>query len=341
MSEEEEKPEEGQKDEKLSPKDEQLRPTARGKQQPEDQNQKPVVKGSESTDNLKPHIKSNEDASQPQPATPSTLNPKPSTSNMEVHHHAHSQRKKWTHYFWEFLMLFLAVFCGFLAENQREHYIEALRAKEYAKSLLEDLKEDTAEISGGIHQNAFMISAFDSCISTGLNHIDKQAVPGMFYYYSKLIMTTYSIDWNASTLTQLLQSGNLRYFKNKELVKKINRYYALHGLIGSNNEIDMNHRMEIMLIRNRLLLPEYYQVFAPLEIHVEMKAPVHNETVDKLKAQELPLKPGSNDVMAEYLNNLMDRRARNVRYVEELYPNALNAAQEIIQLLIKEYHLHS
>ncbi|MBK9661472.1 MAG: hypothetical protein IPO68_16495 [Chitinophagaceae bacterium] len=43
---------------------------------------------------------------------------------MEVHHHAHTARKKWTHYFWEFLMLFLAVFCGFLAENQREHYVK-------------------------------------------------------------------------------------------------------------------------------------------------------------------------------------------------------------------------
>jgi len=39
---------------------------------------------------------------------------------MEVHRHAHTDRKKWTHYLWEFLMLFLAVFCGFLAENQRE-----------------------------------------------------------------------------------------------------------------------------------------------------------------------------------------------------------------------------
>ena len=34
---------------------------------------------------------------------------------MEVHHHSHpstssGHRKKWTHYFWEFLMLFLAVF---------------------------------------------------------------------------------------------------------------------------------------------------------------------------------------------------------------------------------------
>ena len=32
---------------------------------------------------------------------------------MEVHAHAHTARKKWTHYLWEFLMLFLAVFCGF------------------------------------------------------------------------------------------------------------------------------------------------------------------------------------------------------------------------------------
>ena len=36
---------------------------------------------------------------------------------MEVHSHTHTERKKFTHYLWEFLMLFLAVFCGFLAEN--------------------------------------------------------------------------------------------------------------------------------------------------------------------------------------------------------------------------------
>ena len=39
---------------------------------------------------------------------------------MEVHAHTHTARKKWTHCFWEFIMLFLAVFCGFLAEYQFE-----------------------------------------------------------------------------------------------------------------------------------------------------------------------------------------------------------------------------
>ena len=78
---------------------------------------------------------------------PITQNIKPATDNMEVHHHAHDpaaphHKKNWKSYFWEFLMLFLAITLGFLVENQREHYIEHLRAKEFAKSLIKDLESD-------------------------------------------------------------------------------------------------------------------------------------------------------------------------------------------------------
>ena len=74
---------------------------------------------------------------------------------MEVHHHpiaigSHTARKKWTHYFWEFLMLFLAVFCGFLAEYQLEHTIEHQREKIYMASLLEDLVNDSSDLTGDI-----------------------------------------------------------------------------------------------------------------------------------------------------------------------------------------------
>ena len=66
---------------------------------------------------------------------------------MEVHAHTHTPRKKWTHYFWEFLMLFLAVTLGFFVENQREHYVEHQRAKIYATNLCEELKKDTARLN--------------------------------------------------------------------------------------------------------------------------------------------------------------------------------------------------
>jgi hypothetical protein len=71
---------------------------------------------------------------------------------MDVHAHTHTGRKKWTHYLWEFLMLFLAVFCGFLAENQRERMVEHRREKEYIVSLVEDLKIDSAFLNLSINK---------------------------------------------------------------------------------------------------------------------------------------------------------------------------------------------
>ncbi len=65
--------------------------------------------------------------SQPQPS-----DSKPQTETMEVHHHPHiHSEKKWKEYLFQFLMLFLAVFCGFLAEYQLEHVIENNREKQF------------------------------------------------------------------------------------------------------------------------------------------------------------------------------------------------------------------
>src|SRR5687768_4517951 len=89
---------------------------------------------------------------------------------MEVHHHSHpstssGHRKKWTHYFWEFLMLFLAVFCGFLAEYQLEHTIEHQREKQYIRSLIADLKTDQQVLEQHIIHVQTGISRMDSVIS--------------------------------------------------------------------------------------------------------------------------------------------------------------------------------
>ena len=59
---------------------------------------------------------------------------------MEVHAHTHTARKKWTHYLWEFIMLFLAITLGFFVENQREHMVEHQRELQYMRSMIEDLK---------------------------------------------------------------------------------------------------------------------------------------------------------------------------------------------------------
>src|SRR5450631_2478428 len=72
------------------------------------------------------------------------IDPIHETENMEVHHHSHSshEKKNWKSYAWEFLMLFLAVFCGFLAEYFLEHRIEKEKGKQYVQSMIEDMKSD-------------------------------------------------------------------------------------------------------------------------------------------------------------------------------------------------------
>src|SRR5215467_12311091 len=63
---------------------------------------------------------------------------------MEVHHHPdlHHKRKKFKEYFLEFLMIFLAVVMGFMAENLREHFTDNRRTKQFATSLVHDLQID-------------------------------------------------------------------------------------------------------------------------------------------------------------------------------------------------------
>src|SRR5436190_23269722 len=93
-----------------------------------------------------------------------SLNPNQELENMEVHHHPHLHHKpkKWKEYFLEFLMIFLAVTLGFFAENIREHYVENERTEEYARSLYDDLKVDTATIQRTYDEKDWIQSKFDS-----------------------------------------------------------------------------------------------------------------------------------------------------------------------------------
>ena len=59
-------------------------------------------------------------------------------------------------------MLFLAVFCGFLAEYQLEHEIEKDREKIYMQNMLEDLEADTAVYADYASRNAVIYGLVDT-----------------------------------------------------------------------------------------------------------------------------------------------------------------------------------
>ena len=142
---------------------------------------------------------------------------------MEVHAHTHTSRKKWTHYIWEFLMLFLAVFCGFLAENQREHMVEDHRAKELVTSLLNDLQRDTAQLNMLVKRREEKRSILDSLnalLQSPPATIDRNS----FFRFVAWASSYFKFSQSTGTVSQLKNAGYLRYFSDNELIKNISNY---------------------------------------------------------------------------------------------------------------------
>jgi hypothetical protein len=146
---------------------------------------------------------------------------------MEVHHHSHAHhgKKKWTHYFWEFLMLFLAVFCGFLAEYKLEQTIERHREKEFIISMIEDAATDTAMIHEMIPENLYRIAYADSQAVACINYKGTQAENSRIYRFHRGFVYRPDLVYPTDrTLFQLKNSGGMRLIRNKNAAACINAY---------------------------------------------------------------------------------------------------------------------
>jgi hypothetical protein len=159
---------------------------------------------------------------------------------MEVHAHSHTPRKKWTHYFWEFLMLFLAVFCGFLAEYQLEHKIEKDREKQYMASLYQDLKTDTLNMSGLLKSTMEDIANYDSLFDIFRSKKYLQETSNT-YYYGRKVVTLRPFYPTDGTITQLENSGGLRLIRSRAVVDSLQSYKLAISFLKSVQEFEKEH----------------------------------------------------------------------------------------------------
>ncbi len=167
---------------------------------------------------------------------------------MEVHHHAHTARKKWTHYFWEFLMLFLAVFCGFLAEYQLEHKIEKDREKQFIRSMIADLDDDMSQLERVIDEEQRGRDLLDTLIIL-LNDPAKARQRGDELYYIARVGPRHTpFSNNSRTFDQLRNSGGFRLIRKAEASNRIMGYYNLFSqvrLLESNFSIEFNNYKQV------------------------------------------------------------------------------------------------
>lgn len=266
---------------------------------------------------------------------------------MEVHHHTHATdpglhrgKKKWTHYFWEFLMLFLAVFCGFLAEYQLEHKIERDRAKELAKSFYEELKSDSALISTTIknrlRRDRALVYLKNYYYDSNLANVSKAFVTNFCYTYATFHLS--SFEPNDAILQQLKNSGSLRYFKNLKLQKLVNSLFVRIAYIRARNQVELNFYTDrlipFMVLHNdqkfidrlsgdsRVWIIDALQRFE----NTDEQIPFHfqkQETFDRVTA-----------VNEIGFYQLMTRAT-----ARKAYPDYVELNRQLLEVLRKEYHL--
>jgi hypothetical protein len=238
---------------------------------------------------------------------------------MEVHHHSHTARKKWTHYFWEFLMLFLAVFAGFLAENQREHFVEHQREKKFARRLLSDLRQDSIFFETRIkvlekRQKAhkqFLISMTnpvrptDSAVNRGFG----------------ALLTGTGNAFTTATYDQMKTSGSLRYIDNDNLTTSLQKYYDVL-LAKATRDSEGADRFFIDYIISYMTKHFRFQDFKP---------------TDGSKIQiKLLNRSAESD---QELINIMGVWSSNCDTQLDLQRPAQKQMLELITLIKKEYHL--
>ncbi|MBX9893305.1 MAG: hypothetical protein K2Y12_13355 [Chitinophagaceae bacterium] len=191
-------------------------------------------------DDKTPSTEASSPAEQPQ-----TNNPKPVTDNMEVHHHTHHP-KKWKEYFWEFFMLFLAVFCGSLAELQLEHYIEHQREKKFANQLVLDLNSDEKNLLNYIEQQTLRSNRIDS-LFTLIDQKEFDTQNDAIYFLARVLSRYGNYVPTDGTISQLKFGGNLRLIKNNEIVANIldydNNNKVLVQFIGTSFQDVLNYRI--------------------------------------------------------------------------------------------------
>ena len=158
---------------------------------------------------------------------------------MEVHAHTHTpdnhrERKKWTHYFWEFLMLFFAVFCGFLAEYQLEHKIERDRSRQFLQSMLVDVRTNIKHLDSLLIQDNIIIANHDSLVNWLLKDsatIDRAAFAR---FMGAVWIRNYLV--RKETYDQMKSSGSLRYVGNIDFLEKMMDYERINNFAQYRNQ---------------------------------------------------------------------------------------------------------
>ena len=172
---------------------------------------------------------------------------------MEVHHHSHHP-KKWKEYISEFLMLFFAVFLGFMSEYYLEYRAERHKEHDYLVSMVEDLKADTTEIATkNIAMNELMSSGNKLTELAYKKTWTEEDIDTIYLKSINLVTRLVTLNFTSGTIDQLKNAGGFRLIRNEEIVKRITDYEKQKITIKVQQEGMADKWINVHKIQNGLL----------------------------------------------------------------------------------------
>jgi hypothetical protein len=219
-------------------------------------------------------------------------------------------------------MLFLAVFCGFLAEYQLEHKIEKDREKQFIQTFIEDLKTDTTAIRRNITFRKNKMERMDSLMFL-LNNQKIKGYENDLYFFGRMLIRNFRFQSNDRTITQLKSSGSLRLIRNEKAADSMISYQKLVETIELNQEDERNERNNSFPIISRMFNPFVFEKMLTIE---GIKRPDNNpplRSYDPNLQQDLAsyvhMIKGSTFILQSRLELLNDKATNTIAFLKKEY----------------------
>lgn len=235
------------------------------------------------------------------------------------------KKRNWKSYFKEFFMLFLAVFCGFLAENYRENLSNKKIEKGYIESMIQDLQADTSNLQSYIKLRVEKRQMLDSLTFLLTTDAHKQ-FGNSTYYFARHIFHGDPFVHTDGTILQLKNAGNLRFITKENIVSALLGYEKKVKELAEWDETDTRSRTTFREIGGTVFHSDAF--YKTMDNTLSFVRPIDNP---QLLTDELSV---INNVsfQIQYMSTITFGNTLRARKLKE------NAAS-LIELMKEEYNL--
>jgi hypothetical protein len=236
-------------------------------------------------------------------------------------------------YFFDFLMLFLAVTLGFFADNYREDLSDKQKEKQNIESIIRTVAGDTLNMQRVINENEFYITGIDSFIALKKLNINSAGFKQKYYYFAfNYLLSEQYYKQNEAGYEQLSTSGVLRLITKDEVVSNLAAYNNSYITDVLSQEVICHElfMQQADLLSKILNLTTMRDPTIPESDMADIHSDLYTSKLEELYKEPLTIK--------EMYNLAVSLCVSNYVYVYILQ-HQLERGRNLIDFLKEEYHL--